>query len=91
MTGDQLTCPAWNPCNGQLIEIDARTIRTSQKNMTGGKREGAGRPVSINPASKMITAKLTQEQHRRWVELGASRWLKRLLNEKDCTNIKTVL
>jgi hypothetical protein len=49
--------------------------------MTGGKREGAGRPPAVNPANKMISVKLTQEQYRRWVEIGASRWLKRMLND----------
>ena len=47
----------------------------------GGKREGAGRPIEINPANKMVTAKLTQAQYKTWVELGAGRWLKRLLDE----------
>lgn len=53
----------------------------SKIKMMGGKRDGAGRPVSTNPADKMISVKLTQEQYRKWVEVGASRWLKRMLDD----------
>jgi len=47
--------------------------------MKGGKREGAGRPQSPDPASKRIAVKVTPEQHNRFIELGASKWLKALL------------
>jgi hypothetical protein len=47
----------------------------------GGKREGAGRPIEINPANKKVQVWLTEEQHRKFIEIGGSRWLKRLLNE----------
>jgi hypothetical protein len=55
----------------------------------GGKREGAGRPKSDNPASKLITFKATPEQHATWNELGGSRWVKRLLNEAKAKPKKT--
>jgi hypothetical protein len=48
--------------------------------MTGGKREGAGRPPATNPAIKRIAVKVTQAQHKRFIELGASKWLKALLD-----------
>lgn len=41
----------------------------------------AGRPKSTNPANKPILVRLTQEQHRQYLELGGARWLKRMLNE----------
>ena len=46
----------------------------------GGKRPGAGRPISKTPASKMITVKLTPEQLRKWKHVGSSKWLKRMLS-----------
>ena len=47
----------------------------------GGKREGAGRPRTLNPPDKQIKVLVTEEQHRQFLDLGGSRWLKRLLNE----------
>ena len=41
----------------------------------------AGRPKSTNPANKPILVRLTQEQHRQYLEIGGARWLKRLLDE----------
>ena len=41
----------------------------------------AGRPKSTNPANKPILVRLTQEQHRQYLEIGGARWLKRLLND----------
>lgn len=52
-----------------------------KKDGPGGKREGAGRPPSEDPANKMISVKLTQKQYKSWVDIGSSRWLKRLLDE----------
>jgi len=46
----------------------------------GGKRPGAGRPPATNPASKMITVKVTPEQYKRWKDWGSSHWLKRMLS-----------
>jgi len=48
--------------------------------MNGGKRPGAGRPPSPNPAVKRIAVKVTPEQHKRFHHLGGSKWLKDLLN-----------
>lgn len=48
-------------------------------NAKGGKREGAGRPPATNPATKLVTVKMTPEQHRKFIEIGGSRWLKRML------------
>lgn len=50
--------------------------------MKGGKREGAGRPVSTDPANNSVKARLTDQQHAKWKELGGSRWLKRMLDEQ---------
>jgi hypothetical protein len=49
--------------------------------MKGGKREGAGRPPSDNPAKHIVKARLTDEQKAKWDELGGSRWAKRMLDE----------
>jgi hypothetical protein len=51
----------------------------------GGKREGAGRPIEINPATKLATVKMTPTQHKEFLELGGSRWVKRLINESLST------
>ena len=56
----------------------------------GGKREGAGRPPATrpvgrppidNPATKRVAVKVTPEQHDTWIALGASKWLKAILDE----------
>lgn len=47
----------------------------------GGKQPGAGRPVSTDPARHIVKARLTDAQHARWLALGSSRWLKRLIDE----------
>jgi hypothetical protein len=44
-----------------------------------------GRPPSDNPAIKRIAVKVTPEQHRAFLALGASRWLKKLL---DAANVR---
>lgn len=46
----------------------------------GGLRIGAGRKVSMNPATKQATVKLTREQHKMFLNLGGSRWIKKQLN-----------
>ena len=48
--------------------------------MTTPKRP-AHRPTSDNPASLLITIKATPEQKAKFLELGGSRWVKRLINE----------
>ena len=58
--------------------------------MKGGKREGAGRPPSTDPANKLVTVKLTQSQYKKWVEIGASRWLKRMLESAPQIPMYTV-
>lgn len=40
-----------------------------------------GRPASLDPANKLITIKVTQLQHHKFLELGGSRWVKRQLDE----------
>jgi len=47
----------------------------------GGPRPGAGRPRALNPPTKQIKVLVTEEQHATWLDAGASRWLKRLLDE----------
>lgn len=49
--------------------------------MKGGKREGAGRPVTLNPASVKVQVWMTEEQRFRFMRIGGSRWLKRTLDE----------
>lgn len=49
--------------------------------MKGGKQPGAGRPMSTDPARHIVKARLTDAQYARWVALGGSRWLKRLITE----------
>jgi hypothetical protein len=49
--------------------------------MKGGKQPGAGRPPTDNPARHIVKARLTDEQYAKWLELGGSRWLKRVLGE----------
>ena len=62
--------------------------------MKGGKQPGAGRPPASDPATKLATIKMTPSQHAKFIELGGSRWVKRLLNEeigKTCNPSKNVL
>lgn len=46
----------------------------------GGKRPGAGRPPAADPATKMVQVKMTPRQHAKFLELGGSRWIKRLID-----------
>lgn len=48
--------------------------------MKGGKQPGAGRPPAADPATKMATIKMTPSQHAKFLELGGSRWVKRLID-----------
>ena len=50
--------------------------------MKGGKQPGAGRPPTDNPAIHIVKARLTDEQYAKWLELGGSRWAKRLIDEE---------
>lgn len=54
-------------------------MTTEQKVGRGGKRVGAGRKPSANLASKLATVKMTPEEHRTFLKVGGSRWLKQLL------------
>jgi hypothetical protein len=47
--------------------------------MKGGKREGAGRPKAEPTTPVML--RLTEAQRLKFLELGGSRWAKRLLDE----------
>jgi hypothetical protein len=47
----------------------------------GGKREGAGRPKVLNPPTKQIKVLVTEEQHQKFLDIGGSRWLKKVLND----------
>jgi hypothetical protein len=47
--------------------------------MRGGKRAGAGRPKS--PETKPAMLRLTEAQRLKYLELGGSRWVKRLIDE----------
>ena len=50
--------------------------------MKGGKRDGAGRPAgTAKPEAKPRAIRMTDEQHAKYLELGGSRWIKRLINE----------
>lgn len=46
----------------------------------GGTRTGAGRKPAADPATKLATMKLTPTQHAKFLELGGSRWVKRLID-----------
>lgn len=46
----------------------------------GGKQPGAGRKPATDPATKLATMKLTPSQHAKFLELGGSRWVKRLID-----------
>lgn len=54
----------------------------------GGKRPGAGRPPAADPATKMAHIKMTPRQHAKFLELGGSRWIKRLI-DAELLNIAT--
>lgn len=51
-----------------------------QKMPKGGKKPGAGRPPAADPAVKLATIKMTPTQHAKFLELGGSRWVKRLID-----------
>ena len=40
-----------------------------------------GRKPSLNPATKLVTIKMTPQQAAKFLELGGSRWVKRLIDE----------
>ncbi|NDP63447.1 hypothetical protein [Polaromonas sp.] len=42
---------------------------------------GAGRPPSTNPASKSISIRVTPFQHQKFLSLGASKWIKKIIDE----------
>lgn len=66
-------------------------ISAMEVTMRGGKRDGAGRPKAADPVSKQIKIMVTEEQHRQFLELGGSRWFKRVLAESGrFTNVDTV-
>lgn len=48
--------------------------------VTEPKRK-AGRPPAPDKATLLITIKATLEQRAKFLELGGSRWIKRLINE----------
>jgi len=48
--------------------------------MKGGRQPGAGRPPASDPATKLATVKMTPTQHAKFMELGGSRWVKRLID-----------
>jgi len=50
--------------------------------MKGGKREGVGRPPADNPAIHIVKARLNDQQYANWVNLGASRWVKRMIEQE---------
>lgn len=49
----------------------------------GGAREGAGRPPTEDPARHTVKTRLTDLQYVKWQEIGASKWLKRQLDELE--------
>lgn len=44
-------------------------------------KRSAHRPLSTNKATLLITIKATPEQKAKFLELGGSRWVKRLIDE----------
>lgn len=45
------------------------------------KQEKAGRPKATNPASKLVTMRMTPQQQKAFLERGGSRWVKRMLTD----------
>lgn len=39
----------------------------------------SGRPKAEEPAAKVIKVRVTKKMHDRWLRLGGSRWIKRIL------------
>ena len=42
---------------------------------------GSGRPPSSNPASKSISIRVTPNQHKKFLSMGSSKWIKKLIDE----------
>jgi len=65
----------------KIVDLMESLIFTAPATVIGGKREGAGRPPATDKATLLITIKATPAQKAKFLELGGSRWVKRLLNE----------
>ena len=59
------------------LDCGGDVVSTSTKR--GGHRLGAGRKPSANPATKLVTIKVTPEQHKTFLDAGGSKWLKLML------------
>jgi hypothetical protein len=46
----------------------------------GGKQPGAGRPPAADPRSVIFKIRLTKAEHALVMDLGGSKWLKRLID-----------
>lgn len=55
----------------------------------GGKREGAGRPYTLNPATRLINIRVTDEQHAQYMALGGSKWLKDTLAKHHAALVRS--
>jgi hypothetical protein len=42
---------------------------------------GYGRPPSSNPASKSISIRVTPSQHKKFVSLGGSKWIREIIDD----------
>lgn len=60
---------------------NAHMKKSDPQSKRGGKREGAGRPKAPDRPMPVSWRPDTQEQRDKWLELGGSRWIKRLINE----------
>ena len=67
--------------NSLRYENQDGQILVSATPNTRGKCEGAGRPPVADPATKLVTVKMTPRQHAKFLELGGSRWVKRFIDE----------
>ena len=56
----------------------SRTIKApNTRNSCCGPK--SGRPKAEEPATKVIKVRVTKKMHDRWLRLGGSRWIKRIL------------
>jgi len=68
-----------------LFHVECRRMQEEPKPhaMKGGKREGAGRKPSADPANQPVLLKLTKSEKAAWEALGATRWLRPYLRNQS--------
>ena len=66
------------PIRKPKFDVDGDEIEDDGYRNLGG---GAGRPLSANPATKSISIRVTPDQHKKFFSLGASKWVKKIIDE----------